>query len=40
MSRDERKPFIWFGIVVLILFVLGAYGYFTGAWQPLPDPPV
>ena len=41
MNRQTKNALIIFGVVMLVLFILAAYGYFSGAWlETPPNPPI
>ena len=41
MNTQTRNALIIFGVVMLVLFILAAYGYWTGAWwEEIPNPPI
>ncbi len=33
MNKQTRNAVIIFCVIVLVLFILAAYGYWTGAWD-------
>lgn len=36
-TRKENRAIVVFLVIIVLLFILAAYGYFTGAWdQPPP----
>lgn len=40
MRHDQKMAFTIFGVIMLVLLILAAYGYFTGAWwEEIPTPP-
>jgi hypothetical protein len=39
MNRQTKNALIIFGVIMLVLFILAAYGYFTGSWLEA-NPPI
>lgn len=35
---QTQKAFAIFGVILLVLLGLGAYGYFSGAWEEATSP--
>jgi hypothetical protein len=36
-SRKETRAIWVFVMILVLIFALAAYGYFTGAWEPPPS---
>ena len=39
MNKQTRNAIIIFCVIVVVLFILAGYGYWTGAWDSELSPP-